>query len=54
METLKSRILLLFALMIVALALFFMVRHERSKTKMSDEMKTGVKALTDPESLIKE
>jgi len=54
MEHLRPRILLLFACMIAVLALFFMVRHERSKSKMSDEMKTGVKVLTDPESLIKE
>jgi uncharacterized protein YabE (DUF348 family) len=54
MDNLKSKLLLLVACMVVALALFFMVQHERSKTKMSDEMKTGVKALTDPESLIKE
>lgn len=54
MENLRPRILLLVACLIVALALFFMVRQERSQSKMSDEMKTGVKALTDPESLIKD
>jgi YbbR domain-containing protein len=54
MDSLKSRIWLLVAGMIVALALFLMVRNERSKSKMSEEMKTGVKALTDPESLLKD
>jgi preprotein translocase subunit YajC len=54
MESPKARILLLFVCMLLGLAFFFMARHERAKAKMSEQMKTGIKVFSDPESLIKE
>ena len=54
MENIKAKTLLVVVCVLMAVALLFMVRHDRSKTKISSEMKTGIKALTDPESLIKD
>ena len=33
---------------------YVIASHKRSKAKPSSEMKTGVKALTDPEALVKD
>ncbi len=45
-------------LFIVVLVVFFgayrIYRHDRPQVKPSQEMKLGVKALTDPESLVKD
>jgi hypothetical protein len=47
--------LLLFAMLVLAVAAFVLIhRHNRAAIRPSQEMKTGVKALTDPESVAKD
>jgi len=50
----KKRILLFAMLMIAVAAFFFLHRHDRATARPSQEMKTGVKVLTDPESVAKD
>jgi hypothetical protein len=50
----KKRLLLFAMLMLAVAAFFFLHRHDRAKVQPSQEMKTGVKVLTDPESVAKD
>ncbi len=50
----KKRVLL-FAMLMLAVAAFFVLhRHDRATVHPSQEMKSGVKVLTDPESVAKD
>jgi hypothetical protein len=50
----KKRVLLFTILIAAALVFFVMQRHDRAKTRPSEELKTGIKVLTDPESVVKD
>ena len=50
----KKRVLLFAVLFIAGIALFVIHRHERAHVRPSQEMKTGVKVLVDPESVVKD
>jgi preprotein translocase subunit YajC len=50
----KKRVLLFAVLLIGGLAFFIMQRHQRAHVRPSQEMKTGVKVLVDPESVVKD
>jgi preprotein translocase subunit YajC len=50
----KKRILLFTVLLAVGVAFFLIQRHDRAKVRPSQEMKNGVKVLTDPESVVKD
>jgi hypothetical protein len=50
----KKRVLLFAILFVCALAFFFIHHRERSRVRPSQEMKTGVKVLVDPESVVKD
>jgi hypothetical protein len=50
----KKRILVFAVLILGGVAFFVIQRHDRAKVRPSQEMKTGVKVLTDPESVVKD
>ena len=50
----KKRILLFTVLILIGFAFFLIQRHDRAKVRPSQEMKTGVKVLTEPESVVKD
>jgi hypothetical protein len=50
----KKRVLLFTVFLLLSLAFFLMRRHERASVRPSQEIKTGIKVLTDPESVVKD
>jgi len=50
----KKRIFLFAILIVVGLALVLIQRQGRAKVRPSAELKTGVKILTDPDSVVKD
>ena len=54
MERNKSKLLLLLVCLLAGLVVFIMERRGKPNVKPAPELKTGFKALTDPESLVKD
>jgi hypothetical protein len=54
MEISRRKLFLLSVCVLVLVTGYAIKSHKSSKVKASSEMKTGVKALTDPESLVKD
>jgi hypothetical protein len=54
MDESRKKLFLLTACLIVLLASYALYSHRSSKAKPSSEMKTGLKVLTDPESVVKD
>jgi hypothetical protein len=50
----KKRVLLFAVLFVCIAAAALIYRHDRHTTRPSQELKSGIKALTDPESLVKD
>ena len=54
MQDSRKKLFLLCVCVVLALAGYFFYSLRSSKVKASSEMKTGLKALTDPESVVKD
>jgi hypothetical protein len=54
MERSRTMLFLLCVCLAIVLAGYVIYRHKSSNVQPSSEMKTGVKVLTDPESVVKD
>mgnify|MGYP003351173223 CR=1 FL=1 len=53
-DRIKKRVMLFAGMALVCAVAYLVFHHERPKVKPSQDIKTGLKALTDPEALVKD
>ncbi len=53
-ERIRRRLLLFTVLVILGFFFYTLYRHDRNKVRPSNQLKEGLKVLTDPESVVKD